>query len=252
LLYASWGTNGQSSFLTTTEEAPVRCYQDAVEIMEGKKANAFQVKILTEGDATLRSIYGLHVYTNSDRSKEVQKTNFSLDSIYLEVSGLSQMTLNHVRHTDLCSPTSTTAVTRYLSNDYTIDPLSFAQQSWDSGFDIFGNWVFNVVQASTHLGKTWDCWVERLHGFNDIHSHISQGTPVIVSVRGPLPGSAQPYAKGHLLAVIGYDSSNQKVICMDPAFSTDSETHVSYDLSDFIQAWNRRGNIAYVFKKINN
>lgn len=249
LLYASWGSNGQSSFLSTTEKAPVKVYQDALEVMEGKKATAFQIKIVTEGNANLRSIHGVHVYTNSDKSKELQKTDPSLTSIYLKVPGLSQMALNHVRHTDLCSPTSTTAVTRYLSNDYTIDPLFFAQQVWDSGFDIFGNWVFNVAQASTHLGDKWDCWVERLHGFNDIHSYIKQGAPVIVSVRGPLPGSAQPYAKGHLLAVIGFDSSNQKVICMDPAFPTDNETQISYNLGDFVQAWSRRGNIAYVFAK---
>lgn len=251
LLYASWGSDGQSSFLSTTEVTPVKSYQDALEIMEGKKATAFQVKIVTEGGANLSSIHGLHVYTNSDKFKELQKADPSLTSIYLKVPGLSQMALNHVRHADLCSPTSTTAVTRYLSNNYTIDPLFFAQEVWDSGFDIFGNWVFNVAQASTHLGDRWNCWVERLKGFNDIHSHINQGTPVIVSVRGPLPGSAQPYAKGHLLAVIGYDSLNKKVICMDPAFPTDGDTHVSYTLSDFVQAWSRRGNIAYIFTKNN-
>lgn len=249
LLYASWGDDGQSSFLSTTEEAPVKVYQDALEITEGKKATAFQIKIVTEGCSNLGSIHGLHVYTNSDKSKELPTTDLCLTSIDLKVPGLSQMALDHIRHTDLCSPTSTTAVTRYLSNDYTIDPVSFAQQAWDSGFDIFGNWVFNVAQASTHLGDGWDCWVERLNGFNDIYSYMKQGTPVIVSVRGPLPGSAQPYAKGHLLVVIGYDSLDQKVGCMDPAFPTDNETHVSYTLPDFVQAWNRRGNVAYVFKK---
>jgi hypothetical protein len=68
-------------------------------------------------------------------------------------------------------------------------------------------------------------------------------------VRGPLPGSAKPYANGHLMAVIGYDPSQQTVICMDPAFPADSETHVVYHLSDFLQAWSRRGNVAYVFAK---
>ena len=247
LLYASWGNDGQSSFLSTTKEAPVKVYQDALEMLEGKKATGFQIKINTEGNANLSSIHGLHVYTNSDKSKELQETGPSLTSLYLKVPGLSQMALNHVRHADLCSPTSTTAVTQYLANDYTINPLFFAQQAWDSKFDIFGNWVFNVAQASTHLGDRWNCWVERLNGFNDIHSYINQGTPVIVSVRGPLPGSAQPYDKGHLLAAIGY--VNQKVICMDPAFPTNSETHVSYALSDFVQAWSRRGNVAYYFYK---
>lgn len=248
LLYASWGSHEQLSFSNTAQQASVHVFQDALEVMEGKTATGFQIKIISDDGADLSNIHSLHVYTNSDRSKELQKTPSNLTSIYLKVPGLSQMALNHVRHSDLCSPTSTTAVTRYLSNDYTIDPLLFAQNIWDSGFDIYGNWVFNVAQASTHLGQRWNCWVERLHGFNDIYSYLKQGTPVIVSIKGPLPGSALPHSKGHLLAVIGYDSLNQKVICMDPAFPTDSETQVSYDLSDFIEAWNRRGNVAYVFK----
>jgi Peptidase_C39 like family len=217
--------------------------------MEGKKATAFQIKIVAEGCTNLRSIHGMHVYTNSDQCKELQKIDPILTSIELKVPGISQMALNHVRHADLCSPTSTTAAVRYLSNDDTIDPLCFAQGVWDSGFDIYGNWVFNVAEAWTHLGEGWDCWVEKLQGFNDIYSYLKQRTPVIVSVRGPLPGSAQPYAKGHLMAVVGYDSLNQKVVCMDPAFPKDDETHVAYSLLDFVQAWNRRGNVAYVFQR---
>ena len=133
---------------------------------------------------------------------------------------------------------------RYLSNNCSIDPQVIAQNVWDSGFDIFGNWVFNVAQASTFLCPQWSCWVERLEGFDRIYHSLSQGAPVIVSVRGPLSGSAQPYAQGHLLAVIGYDALSQKVKCMDPAFPTDYQTHVSYDLEDLIQEWSRRGNIA--------
>ncbi len=249
LLYASWGSDGQSSFSSTTPDSPVKIYQDALEVMEGKKATAFQIKIITKDGASLNGIHGLHVYTNSDKAQEPQKLVSCSSPIYLEVPGLSQMTIDHIRHRDLCSPTSTTAITRYLSNDYTIDLVSFAQNVWDSKFDIFGNWVFNVAQASTHLGCEWNCWVERLNGFDNIYQHLVQGNPVVISVRGPLPGSAQPYAKGHLLAVIGYDSLNQKVICMDPAFPVDNETHVSYDLSDLVQAWSRRGNLAYVFSK---
>jgi hypothetical protein len=249
LLYASWGSDGQSSFLSTTADSSVKVYQDALEVMEGKKATAFQIKITSENGASLNDIHALHVYTNGDKAQEPQKLASCSTPIYLEVPGLSQMAIDHIRHRDLCSPTSTTAITRYLSNNYTIDPVNFAQNVWDSKFDIFGNWVFNVAQASTHLGREWNCWVERLNGFDDIYQYLVQGYPVVISVRGPLLGSAQPYAKGHLLAVIGYDAFNQKVMCMDPAFPIDSETHVSYDFSDLIQAWSRRGNIAYVFSK---
>lgn len=249
LLYASWGSNGQSGFLSTTQIAPVRVYQNALEVMKGEKATAFKIKIITEGSATLDSIHGLHVYANGGGIRELQKPVSCSTSIYLQVSGLSQVTVNHPRYKALCSPISTLAVTRYLLNNSAVDPIGFAQNIWDSGFDIFGNWVFNVAQASIHLGFGWDVWVERLDGFDDIYYHLAQGTPVVVSVRSPLPGSARSYAKGHLIAVIGYDSLHQKVICMDPAFPADSQTHVSYDLSDFIKAWRRRGNVAFVFNK---
>jgi hypothetical protein len=246
LLYASWGNDGQSSFTSKLPELPVKVYQDALQVLEGHKATAFQIKIVSEGSDLLNNIFSLHVYTNGDKltTPSTFSSPFSID---LEILGLSQMTLNHPRFADLCSPTSTTAVIRYLSQNYEIDPLFFAQNVWDSGFDIYGNWVFNVAEASTFLGPKWSCWVERLKNFDDIYNHLSKKVPVIVSVRGPLPGSAKPYAKGHLLAVIGYDSLNKKVICMDPAFSSNDETIVSYDLSDFVTAWNRRGNLAYIF-----
>ncbi len=248
-LYASWGSDGQSSFQSTSQDSQVMVYQDTLEVMGGNKATAFQIKIIPEGLAFLGCVHGLHVYTNGDRANDQQKIPDFLKSIYLKVPGLSQMNIKHPRRTDLCSPTSATAVTRYLSKDYTIDPVSFAQKVWDHGFDIYGNWVLNVAEASTQLGCEWNCWVERLNGFDHIYQHLDQGNPVIVSVRGPLSGSAQPYAKGHLMAVIGYDSLHQKVICMDPAFPADDQTHVYYELSDFLKAWDRRGNVAYVFSK---
>jgi len=78
LHYASWGNEGQLSFLSTTQYAPVKVYQDALEIMDGKKATAFQIKIVTEGSSCLDDIHGLHVYTNSDKSKELQKMHFKI------------------------------------------------------------------------------------------------------------------------------------------------------------------------------
>jgi hypothetical protein len=248
-LYATWGSNGQTSYQTTTPDNTIKVYQDSLEVSSPKKATGFQIKVSSEGNAPLDQIHGLHVYTNSDIDQEQIQTDSYPSSIDLEVPGLSQRTLRHDRAADLCSPTSTTAVVRYLSSNPNIDPVNFATAAWDRGFDIFGNWVFNVAEAATELGPSWSCWVERFHRFDDIYSHLQQGTPVVVSIRGPLPGSALAYAKGHLVAVIGYDHNLHKVLCMDPAFPSDGLTHVSYNLSDFVQAWNRRGKVAYVFKK---
>ena len=164
------------------------------------------------------------------------------------MKGLSQMTLDHPRSRDLCSPTSTTAVVSYLSKKQ-IDPIVFAERAKDHASDIFGNWVLNVAESWHYLGPTWDAWVQKLSGFPELYEKLVLGTPVIVSVRGPLAGSAQPYAKGHLLVVTGFDPGLQMVHCMDPAFSTDEKTDARYPLNDFLAAWGRRGNLAYIFTK---
>lgn len=247
LLYALWGKEGQLSFLEYDKDASIRVYQDAVEIIKGQ-ATAFQIKIIPQEGASLDDIHSLHVYTNEDKFEEIQ-TALPLNTIQLKFPGLSQMTLDHIRYKDLCSPTSAAAVVKYLANDHAIDPVNFAQKVWDAGFDIYGNWVFNVAQISSELGKGWHCWVERLSDFSKIYAHLLRGEPVVVSIRGPLPGSALPYAQGHLLVVTGYDALHKKVICMDPAFPTNNETHVAYDFEDFIRAWGRRENVAYVFSK---
>ncbi len=246
LLYATWGSEGQSTFSSATQDASVKIYQDTVEILK-EKGTGFQIKVVNEDPLPLNR-YHLFVYTNGDFQESEQKISYSLP-LYLQVPGLSQMTLNHSRHQDLCSPTSTTAVLRYLTNNHTIDPIHFAGNAWDKNFDIFGNWALNIAQASTELGSEWECWVERLNHFDDIYQQLLKGIPVIVSIRGPLNGSARSYHQGHLIVVTGYDPLQKQVLCMDPAFSSDKETHVCYDLFDFLQAWNRRGKIAYMFDK---
>ena len=232
-LYASWGADGQSSFLSSI---------DTFNLPEGQKATGFQVK--TEPAEGIRS---LHVYTNGNKTREAQQHIPYTTAVALPVAGLSQMALDHERAGSLCSPTSTAAVVRYLSNNPQINAVDFAKKAWDRGCDIYGNWPLNIAQAAAELGASWECWVERLDGFDEIYRRLHQGTPVVVSVRGPLPGSAQPYAQGHLIAVVGYDPEQQQVLCMDPAFPSDEETRVSYNLADFIEAWNRRGRIAYLF-----
>ena len=248
LLYASWGSDEQMSCASIAEKGFARVYQDAFSITGGKKGVGFKIKIVPEGNSDINNLWGLHVYTNGDQIKEQKEAISCTEFIHLPVGGISQVPLNHTRHMDLCSPASTTAVVRYLSRNAQIDPVHFAENVWDKGFDIFGNWVFNAAQAAVELGPNWNCWVERLSSFNDIYGRLHQGTPVIVSIRGPLPKSALPYAKGHLIAVVGYDPEKKEVICMDPAFPKNAQTLIGYNASDFIQAWNRRGKIAYVFE----
>ena len=170
-------------------------------------------------------------------------------NLHLQVPLISQMTLPHPRCRDLCSPTSVTSVINFLSPNQEIDPIIFALEARDHTFDIFGNWVLNIAQASALLGGEWSCWVERLHSFEDIYERLCQNTPVVISLRGPLLGSALPYHQGHLMVIKGYDANSNRVHCMDPAFASSTATDVTYSLEDFMQAWARRGYVAYLFEK---
>ena len=250
LLYAKWGTTFQTAFKSDKTNQRVRVYQDTVESINGNKGKRFKIKVTAENGANLSTLKALHVCASNPTTFRSKETHYSRPSTCLNIAGLSQMALNDSRSHRLCSPTSTTAVLRFLNNDKSLNPIDFAESSWDSGFDIFGNWVFNISEAYNRLNNPSHlCWVERYDNFSRILDSLDKGFPTVISIRGPLPGSAEPYKSGHLLAVIGFDAKNQEVICMDPAFQKDKETIVRYKLNDLIQAWGRRQNIAYVFSE---
>jgi hypothetical protein len=249
LLYTTWGQSGQKSYDKRSTAYPCHVYQDGFNVLEGKKAKGFKIRVSSK-QGTLQSLSSLHVYTNSDFTlKEKPCTLPGMST--LNISGLSQMMLNHTRNQHLCSPTSTTAAIRYLTRDERLDPVFFADHILDEGFNIYGNWVFAVAEASTYLGSSWYAYVDRLNGFEKIVHQIQNEIPVVVSITGPLIGGALPYLKGHLMVVIGYDEAHQQVMCMDPAFQTKEQALTTYPLKDFMQAWNRKGRVAYIFSRIN-
>jgi len=250
LLYAIWGGNGQKSFSAKSQDSYVQVYQDAVETLDQRKARAFKIRVEALEGADLRQFHSLHACTTDLQALNCCSQVNADASISLKVAGISQMTLQHQRCKDMCSPTSTTAVVRYLKSDPLINPVEFARLAHDDGFDIYGNWVFNVAQAYTYLGRKWQCFVARLSGFDDIYKNLSEGTPVVISIRGPLKGSPLLYKSGHLIAIIGFDSETNEVLCMDPAFSSDENTIVRYALDDLMKAWGRRLNIAYMFNQL--
>jgi hypothetical protein len=247
-LYSEWGSEGQRSFSQSDHTDSVKLYQDGLNVKNGKKAIAFQVKIEAEEEASIDEIYSMHVYLGNSEQPTFDTEIKKPVAVSVSVQGLSQMALPTEHRERLCSPTSTAAVVSYLKKD-PIDPLAFAEGAHDKGFDIYGNWVFNAAHASTFLGEDWHCWVERQSNFDNVLDYLKQDTPVIISVKGPLKGSALPYESGHLLVITGFDPMTNEVLCMDPAFDNDEKTIVRYDFNDLMKAWERRGFVSYVFAK---
>lgn len=236
LKYAEWGPEGQGTFHSVGEFA--ESYQDAVTPKE--LCTSFRVKVEGEDLSTLRSL----TVCVSNLERHAIHSPAYLPSVLLPVGGQSQMILNHPRCKDFCSPTATTTALNYLLGNKKIDPVAFAQLSHDDTFDIHGNWILNTAEAynQTQIG----CHVERLSDFSALHAHLMRGEPVVVSVKGALPGAPKVYSSGHLICIIGFDG--ERVHCIDSAFPDDASTRVSYLLEDFLRAWGVRKNLAYVFR----
>jgi hypothetical protein len=246
LLYAVWGCKEQFSFHDAPCSAPARSYQDQVEVLEKKFASGFCIRVVACGGATLESFYTLYACTSKMNAPHPPYSSLS-QSLSLPVPKISQLSLVHPRSHSVCSPTSTTAVVQYLLSHHQLNPLQFAKQVYDAGFDIYGNWSFNVAQAFVELGTKWQCFCARMPNIEWLWHSLKKGRPVVVSVKGSLPGAHLPYSSGHLIVIKGYDAQTQHFLCMDPAFPSDEQTEVSYPWQAFIQAWENRHYLAYFF-----
>jgi len=246
--YAFWGPSDQYTFKKHLPDSRIQVYQDTIEILDDTMARGFKIRVAANEVESLEGFRALHISYVDRNTHNVNFISSKKVSVHLKVKGLSQIALLDERSPRLCSPASTTAVINFL-DDLKLSPVGFADTVVDSAFDVYGNWILNTAQASHVLGKSWNCYVAHFTTFNQIIDQLVKDYPVVVSVKGPLKGSALPYASGHLLVVTGFDSENQEVYCMDPAFPADHLTHVKYSLNEFLMAWSRRKGIAYIFSK---
>lgn len=244
--YSEWGKDTQLSFTENHPDSFVKLFQDTLNTQQGKTASAFQIKVVGKQGASLKGLRHLFVCT-SQISQFAVNAPEKLDPVFLSVLGQSQMILDHPRNKDMCSPTSTSTVVNFLLGKKEVQPLDFASRVKDMGFDIYGNWALNVAEANHALHGKFSCRIERLNGFADLHSYLKKGLPVVVSVKGEIPGAVKPYQSGHLMVVTGFDPEKRRVHCVDSAFDANEKTAVSYALEDFLKAWGTRKNLAYVF-----
>lgn len=239
----AWGKDIQQSFASIRTDSSN--YYVRFEMPAGHCADAIKIEVRGVDGACVSLIKCLYINV-SNHTLFMPETNKSLlNSVYIKnISGYSQMILEHPRSMHMCSPTATAMLVEFCLQKK-VDPLAFALQVYDSGLDAYGSWPYTIAHANELSDGAWDFYVTRLSSFNDLYALLLDAIPVVVSVRGPLPGSATPYASGHLLLVVGYDAERQKVLCLDPAFSSDADTKVAYDYKEFIRAWEKSRRLAY-------
>lgn len=217
-------------------------------------ADGYRVKIKARNGADISALRALFINI-ADMKKFTEpypEIKEQLPSIVVDaVPQYSQMVLDHPRAIHMCSPTSLSMLLGFVFQQ-TINPLDIAQGVYDIGLGTYGSWPFNAAFAYAISYKQFQetnvpHWaVTRLASFQELHAHLSRGIPLMVSVRGCIPGAAKPYPSGHLLVPIGYDARENKVICHDPAFESADKVKTAYDLDAFLTAWGRSRNLAIV------
>jgi hypothetical protein len=256
---AEWSANTQKTF-NSEKNLYVKCKHVRVELKK-RKATAFKIKVRAEKGAELKGLKALFVCLTDLNKFCINKPNKTLPSTFIKgVPIQSQMSLDHPRRKDLCSPTSLSMLVKYFLQpgyekfeknlkDYV---PGFAKKVHDdSGLDIYGNWILNVAQAYDSTKGNAFFKAQRLNGFNELYELIAKKIPVAVSVRGHLLGAASPYSRGHFMVVAGWDQKRQALLCIDPAFSSNKKTMRAYKIDSFLQAWSRSVNLSYIAKPKN-
>ena len=243
-----WGAGVQRSYLSKKGDHFSQYHHVRLEINEDTASDAFKVRIARNQGADFSALKAFAVsLSNFNAFESEDSRNWShLHSVHVSgVPRVSQFELDHPKNDTLCSPTSCTMLAGFLSESH-VDPIQFAQQVYDEGLDAFGSWPFNVANLYEICQGSFLFFTARLNSFDRLHNRLKQGTPVVVSVRGPLDGAAGAYRHGHLLVVVGWDAKKQEVIVHDPAFKKNAEVTKRYSIKDFVIAWERSRRLAYI------
>lgn len=258
----NWGSDGQKSYTSIIPGEATQYFHVRFETGLATLADAFRINIKPYGDADLGFIRFVCACTadfNKFKSEKIDDNLLDLKSVHIkDVPKISQRLVNHTESARICSPTSCSMLAGFFGKMFTnkpeVDVIGLVNNVFDPGIGsdgIYGNWCFNTAELYCRCQDKVLCYVTRMNGFSDLHEKLLYGCPIVVSVRGKLEGGQKEYSAGHLMVVVGWDSSDKTVICHDPAFYTDESTFVKYKLETFLKGWEGRNRMAYVasFKK---
>ena len=250
LYYAEWGSYGQMLF---QDDLPTSIAYSSRGKLCPKKGHctAFRIQAIASGGASMESIRNFTVSTSDDKQcKAALHPARELESHLLpSVARQSQITLRHPRYQDLSMPTSACIALNTIFGQRLIDPSQFARQVLDENFDDYESWALNCAQIAYHLGDEHLVQIVRCVDFTPIYNALKQGYPSLIAIRGSVQNGPRPFYSEHTICIVGYDSAQQAVLCIDPAFPNDSATFASYPLQSLLSAWFKRGNRACIISR---
>jgi hypothetical protein len=248
-----WGADIQQSYVSKSDGFSSFIYV-RLELENKKFADAFRIKIQPQKSASLALLRSVSVALSDFTLFKVEQHK-TIDSFYksvhiADIPSIAQFALEHEDNGRICSPVSCSMVVDFLTGKKR-DPLAFAAGAFDAGLGVYGSWPCNLAHAFELCNGKFCFFIRRMNYFADLHQRLRQDMPVVVSVRGTLPGALKPFPHGHLMVVVGWDSETRDVLCHDPACESHDMVLKRYPLEDFLRAWECSHRLAYVVEPVN-
>ena len=161
---------------------------------------------------------------------------------------ISQIALRHSNYLELSLPTAMAAAVGQVMGK-PIDVLSFCNAARDPEFGSYESWLWNTAVASRTLEDGYNVYLECLPDLAALHTHLLNGFPVVVAVRGYLPGCSRPYRKDHMVCIYGYDADGQIVYAIDGGFPNPRASATTFPIAEFLKSWERAGNRACIIER---
>jgi hypothetical protein len=247
-----WGKDVQRSYVSKSDGFSSYVHV-RLEIDNKKHADAFRVKIEQQNRASLALVHNISVAIsdfNQFKQEPANTIDNSLQSVHIShIPLIAQFALDHEDNGRICSPVSCSMVLHYMTGKYK-DPLNFAAGAFDAGLGAYGSWGCNMAHAFENSDGKCIFFARRMNTFCDIHQQLIKGLPVVVSIRGDLPGALKSFPNGHLIVVVGWDSDTRELLCHDPAAEHHNEVLKRYPIEHFLRVWECSHRLTYVVEPI--
>ena len=216
------------------------------------KIKKFSLKIKIYNNSKTQKIIKLINVTLTDRDRApLIKRIIPEKKVDLNIPKISQMIQQVNYNEDICSPTSLSMVLNYYG--IKTSTLNVVSSVMDKTQNIYGNWLFNTLYAST---RGLYSFIARINSYEELYYYLSRNISVIASITfgpGELKNSPIKKTAGHLVVIRGIDKKGD-IIVNDPASKDNKGVTRVYDAIEFANAWfkNKYGTAYLITDDINN
>jgi hypothetical protein len=225
-----WGSYGSTSFAEGYVDI------DYVKLNVYKSSWQFKVILTRVAGQPSPKINKLSFFVSDSRTtSSLNLTDIVNDNpaaIFIPTSFIYQYGVDPQIGPSICSPTTVSMILR--SYNITVDPLPFAQATYDPYHQIFGVWP-RVVQNASEFGT--DGAVTRYRTWSQARQVLENGGRIGMSVGLPL-------YSGHLIMLAGFNANGSPIV-HDPA-KQNGYSYV-FDKTDLSRSWFQKGGISYTF-----